>query len=393
MLYYPANSTIDYSLSCVGPLEAMEGERYGNKIYFSLDAENDSDDEEYGFITVSTHNGVKSECVVTIEPSLVEPPKFLSTPVIVFENGVAKLKYELDLQGREDESDISWYRMDNVDRTKLVTIREFVRSNEKDCRKIAVSRQHPCKELRLTSHDIGKHIKVNIKPKHSRSTPGAGLNIISRIVMHSDVTTEDVVIEVDKQVINPYYYNEPGYGTATGLWHYSKLPESRKYGLITASDVCGFYYDSDIKHDNMTVFTILDFEIPDGEGFNNKGDCIDIFIKFDGVTKCGYGLRCECVNKENNLAGLTLYKFDGLSAQPISSMNTGRYLKSGLEIKLDIHKNIFSAEVFIPEIKHTINMSVGVEGNQYSGMGIRHRAVAVKDARVSILHIEMGYPL
>lgn len=392
LYYYPPYIKPEYSFKASGRIRVEEKEAKEGSICFSVTGENDNEEPEYGFVSFETGKGVRTECVVEIKPSVIEPPRFISTPEIVIKSGRAVISYELDLNGREDLSEISWYRIDNVDRTKLAALRGFVRSNEKDCRKTAISRNRPCREIQLTPYDVGRHIKVNIKPRHIRSEAGAGLNVMSRIIMQSDIKSENIVINMENQVLDPYYKAESGYGTAAGIWLYKKLPSCRYYDMVTEANDCGYYFGSDIPKENMTIYTILDFENNNGEGFGRKGEYQEIYIKYDVNTKTGYGVRYECIDTVNHTAGIALYKYDGMMAQPISETITGSFLKSGMDIRLDIYKNVFTVQIPVPDMDEPIKLSSGITGNLYSGMGIVHHAVSVENNRIGIRHIEMSFP-
>ena len=390
--YFPKNADFSYWCDTDSFVNVKGVSKDGNKVHIEVSGQNDSEESDYGFITIISAEGIKTQCVAEIKPSIIEPPRFLSTPVITISGGRAYVNYELDLQGREDMSEVSWYRVDNIDRTTLVAIKEFVRSNEKDCRKIAVSRRKPCKEIALTSYDVGKHIKVNIKPRHSRSNQGPGLNVVSRIVMQSDVKTKNIVFNLENQVLNPYYKAEPGYATTTGIWFYKRLSGCKHSGMVTESSDCGFYFNGLEPEERMSVYTILDMENNDGEGFRNRGEYQEIYIKYDSNLRKGYGIRYECMDVSNHIAGFTLYKYDGLLAQPISAMVTGSYMKSGMEINLEIAKNIFVAELFLPDADEPIILKAHVEGNDYSGIGIKNNVVSVENNRISFRHLEISFP-
>ncbi len=391
LIYYPANAEFNYMVKKDSFIDVKEIERKENRVYIEVTANNDSDENIYGFITITSDNGIRSECVAQIKPSVIEPPKFLSTPVIIIKDGRAYAEYELELNGREDQSDISWYRVDNIDRTKLEAIKEFKKSNERDCRKIAVTREVPCKEIALTPFDVGRHLKVNIKPKHSRSNRGAGLNVQSRIIMASDIKSKNTVINVKNQVLDPYYEAEPGYGTVCGAWSYKKLKGCRGYGMVTESADCSYYINGEDNQDNMMVYVILDMENNAGEGFNAKGEYQEIYIKYNSIKKIGYGIRYECIDVNEHLAGFTLYKYDGENAQPISDMIIGNYLHSDMDIKLDVAKNTLVAEITVPGFKEIITLAANIEGSPYSGMGIKNNMFLMENNRISVRHIEMSY--
>lgn len=389
--YYPENAELGYGCKSSSFVDVTELYQEKNTIILEVNGRNDSEDTIFGYVMFVSDNDLKTEGMVEIKPSIIEPPKFLSTPVIVFKDGRASVSYELALDGREDKSEISWYRIDNIDRTNLVAIKEFTRSNERDCRKIAVSRINPCREIALTPFDIGKHMKVNIKPRHSRSNQGAGLNVISRIVMASDVKANNIVVNLENQVLNPYYKNEPGYGTATGIWFYKKLHNCRNYGLVTESGDCGYYLEGTQSKDAMTVYVILDLENNNGEGFGRRGEYQEIYIKYNSIKKSGYGIRYECIDKNMHMAGFTLYKYEGVEANQISTTITGPYMKSGMDIKLDIENGLLNAEITVPDLEEPLILEAYIDGNNHSGMGIKSNMVSVEGNRIGIRHIEMSY--
>ncbi len=389
---YPSRCTPKYNFICEENVFITEKSVEDNIIYLGLKGVNDSEEPIFSFLSLVSENELKADSVLEISPSIIEPPKFLTTPVICIRDGRAYIEYEIDLDGREDQSDISWYRVDNIDRTDLVAIKEFKRSNEKDCRKIAVSRQSPCREIALTPFDIGKHLKVNIKPKHNRSSIGASLNIMSRIIMATDIKLENIIINVGTQVLNPYYKLEPGYGTTTGIWFYKRLPNNKHYGMVTGSNSSGFYFSGDHQKNNMTVFVVLDLENPGGEGFNVEGEFQEIYIKYDVKSKCGFGLRYECVNVKDHLAGFSLYKYEGLKALPISDMVIGSYLLSGIEIKIDVIKNQIIADITVPGAENeNFVLNSFIEENSYNGTGIKHNVVSLNNNRIGIRNMEIKY--
>lgn len=392
LAYYPKNADFSYWCDADSYVQVKGISKDGNKVHLEVSGENNTEESMYGFLTITSDNGIKVQCVAEIKPSFIEPPRFLSTPVVTISNGRAYVNYELDLGEREDQSEISWYRVDNIDRTKLDAMREFTRSNERDCRKIAISRRKPCKEIALTKYDVGKHIKVNIKPKHSRSDQGPGLNVVSRIVMQSDVRTKNIMFNLENQVLNSYYMAEPGYGTTTGIWSYKRLSGCKHSGMVTESSDCAFYFNGNEPEDRMSLYAVLDMENNDGEGFKNRGEYQEIYIKYDSNKRKGYGLRYECVDVSNHISGFTLYKYDGLLAQPISSMVMGSYMKSGMEINLEVAKNLFIAEIFLPDAQEPVIVKANIEGNIYSGIGIKNNVVDIDNNRIGFRHLELSFP-
>ena len=86
----------------------------------AVKGKNDGEDVKTGYITITLDDGQFQECRVDIMPEFSKPPRFVRTPQIIFKDGKAVLEYEFEDMGDNiDESDISWYRVDAVDRSVL----------------------------------------------------------------------------------------------------------------------------------------------------------------------------------------------------------------------------------------------------------------------------------
>jgi len=374
-------------------IKLKEYNREKHERNFSLNGINFSDELEYRYITFTMDNGLKAETLLEIKPSIIEPPRFLETPIITIENGEAYLDYELNLSGREDMSEISWYRVDKKDRSYFEDFKMTLKSNEMDCRKIAVSRNSkPCKKLKLSINDVGKHLKVNIKPKHIRSNAGSGLNIMSRIIKASDIIEDKIIYDFQNVVLGSNHEIENGYLTPKGIWKYDKLKSGSAYGMVPESEKCAFYYQDEKPVTNMSVYLKLAFENKNGALFSVEEDIFETYIKYNYKEKSGYGIRFTAVNPNKNKVALTLYKYDRGSAYPVSESMICSNILMDTEIFMEIQRNKLKVMVISENGKYqseTLMAEIGQ--SSFNGTGLYFSGTVKEGYRFSLKKIEIKY--
>lgn len=349
-----------------------------------------------GKITIVLDNGVTEECQVTILPEMMMPPRFAKTPEIVFADGKAIIDYDLsELGDNDDQSEISWYRVDNKDRSNFEVIKLSRKSNETDSRKVAVSRwDKPCREIRLTSADIGKHLKVNIKPKHSNSEKGQGLNIISRIVKPTDVNPELIILNPQTMVTANDYDMEPGYFTARGnIESGFGFGVPRRPGIISESMGCGIYYMKEDAINDMALVVLLEPECPTGNGFNGPHQYADIYIKFDPETQNGYALRIESTAAEDGKVIFCLYQIKNGNSTPVSDEFISDAFKPGCEINLQVRDDILNAFVSYDDGEDfsDVEIRAKIRPNDFGGFGFKYMAEPEMGYRCCLKYMEASY--
>lgn len=332
-----------------------------------------------GRITVVLDNGVKEECQVTILPEMSMPPRFVKTPEVVFADGRAIIDYELsELGDNDDQSEISWYRMDNKDRSNFEVIHLSKKSNETDSRKVAVSRwDKPCREIRLTSADIGKHIKVNIKPKHSNSEKGQGLNIISRIVKPTDVNQDIIILNPQTMVTSNDYDMEPGYFTVRGTIESDYcFGTPRRPGLVTESMGCGIYYMKENPINDMSLIALVEPQCNTGNGFSGPHQYADIYIKYDPETQNGYALRIEGTAADDGKVVFCLYQMKNGNSTPVSDEFLSDAFKPGCEINLQVRDDILNAFISYDDGEDfsDVEIRAKIRPNDFGGFGFKYMA-------------------
>ena len=356
---------------------------------------NHREEADCGFIMITLDDGQFAECEIEILPELSKPPRFLDTPEIIFNDGKAILKYRFEDIGENiDESDITWYRVGAVEKSILKSINHAKQSNEKNSRKIAVSKNNvPCGDIRLTMADIGKQIKVNIRPKHSNSFKGQGLNIISPIVCEENVCGGTVILNVANVVEDNTYDFEKGCFTIKGDMVYHSLKPRGKEGLVTESMGCGIYYDCEEKVKNMSLVITLEPERTDGNGFEALHQYDEIFIKYDPETGNGYGLHIEGTASDNGKVKFGIYKYKNGNGTLISEEVESECFRKGCEIHLDAKEGRLNAFVSYDDGENFSDTDVraDIKINDFGGFGFKHMAETGNGCRVSINYMEARY--
>ncbi len=366
------------------------------KRVINISAINNSDEAVKGAVVVELDDGTRAECKITVLPKLSMPPRFMKTPEIVFKDGKAVINYVLpELDDNEDQSEISWYRVDNVNRSQFAYVNFAKVSNETDGRKIAVSKDGiPCKEIMLTSADVGTHIKANIKPKHSNSEMGQGLNIVSRIVRPTDVVSDRVVLNAKTAVVNRDYDMEPGYFTVCGKMESSTtFMNTKRPALVTESMGCGVYYNHGKVVDDMSLVVMIDPEDVTGNGFTGPRQYADIYIKYDPVMCNGYALRIEGTAADDGKTVFCLYQMKNGNAIPISDEYISKAFRPGCEITLQVKSDVLTAFISYDDGEdfEDIELRAKTRGNELGGFGFKYMAETVAGHRAAIKYMEAQY--
>ena len=209
-----------------------------------------------------------------MEPAFVNPPAFIKKPVVGAPvGGKVAVNYVLALAGKEDQSQITWYQCADA-----------VCSNP---RKVAVSRGNlPLKSYMLTAGDVGKYLRVTMRPKHNISDPGEEVvAIASKPIAAADVKTT---------TINPNFRNfveaenktyENGEWTVLGTWTPSvadglvngyglrvsnppgAMPNPAALAGRAPNPHSALLYQNDAKVGDMRVKVVMTPEKTAGQGF------------------------------------------------------------------------------------------------------------------------------
>ncbi len=75
-----------------------------------VEATNTEDETKHFTVIAYTEDGLECATELTVAPDYVPAPSFTEEPELNIAKGVATVSYALNLNGRKDESLITWYR-------------------------------------------------------------------------------------------------------------------------------------------------------------------------------------------------------------------------------------------------------------------------------------------
>ena len=338
---------------------------------------NNSDEIDRFCLTATNDDGREAASHLTVMPSKLPPPTFLRHPAIIVHNGVATIDYELDLQGRRDESRITWYRNG-----------------------IAISTSHrtPERTYLLTEADKGGLLTVTIEPKHQRSKYGniaiASVEITKAPKMTAlDTDFHDFPVQWQQEVL-PGYWTVDGYkplDTAEYPWDFDRTKLMWKYGegyngavgrglLQEQRGARLMYTPVKRKYGNMHLTLDVDPTKTAGQGFGSAtGQYMDVCLKFDTHTLTGYGLRIIRTTKHAKAVDFLLVRYDQGTVTPISQPVSSTCYRTGCTISLDFIGKRLTAhvETRTPQpagstLPHMVDLTATVEPNAFGGIHIQH---------------------
>lgn len=340
------------------------------------------EDEIADFCLVATAiDRREAACHIVLQPSVLPPPVFSSKPVIRIKDKVATLVYDLDLQGRRDESRIIWKR---------------------DGIPVRVSYVSPQRTYQLTNADAGHLITASIEPRHQRSGFGQIVEVSSFIksikkkhAIVEELETDFHDFPTDTQpVILEGYWTVDGYKPADTeeypwsfttdkpMWEYGKgfngavgmgLLQAQRGARLMYTPLQGNYHD-------VSLELRVDPTKTAGQGFGSAtGQYMDVCIKFDTKTLTGYGLRIIRTVKHSKAVDFLLVEYKNGRVRSLTPSVSATCYRTGCKIKVEYTKGLLSAHVETttprPDdsvLPHIVDLSVEVPDNQYGGLHIQH---------------------
>ena len=351
----------------------------------SVRGKNESKEILNGFVRVTLDDGTEAECQVQVLPEYIASPKFSKEPSIRFEKGYAILDYEYeDLGENIDQSQISWYRLGKVEKSRFAMVNFFKRTTEDECRRVAVSRGgNPVRRLQLTEADIGKYIKISIKSKHNNSYVGQEIFYISEMIKEEYVEKGKVVLCSECIDDSSEHDMLPDYFTVRGDLVSEQKLFTDEYGLLTESMGCGIYYNSSKQVESMRLHVNIDPECKEGNGFDGVHQYEEIYIKYNPVEKNGYGLRIESTAADDGKVNFTLYQYRNGNETPISETYSSEAFRPGCEITLEVEKDTLNAFISYDDGEDfsDLELRAKIKENTYGGFGFKHMAEATEGYR------------
>lgn len=361
----------------------------------SVKGKNDTDEILEGIVSVTLDDGTYAECQVQVLPEYIASPRFSKEPSIRFEKGYAILDYEYENIGDNiDQSQIDWYRLGKVEKSRFAMVNFFKKTTEEECRRIAVSRDgNPVKKILLSKADVGKYIKVAIKPKHNNSHMGQEIQYISEVIKEEYIDKNKVLLDATTVDDKGNYDMLPGYFTVReGLVSEQSLLDG-EYGLLTESMGCGIYYNSSESVESMILHVNLDPECSNGNGFDGVHQYEEIYIKYDPVEQNGYGIRIESTAADDGKVNFTLYQYKNGNGTSISDSYLSEAFRPGCELTLEVDKDIFNAFITFDDGEDfsDLELKAKIKENTYGGFGFKHMAETTEGYRCYLKKMEATY--
>ena len=334
-------------------------------------------------VMATTPDGREAACHLTVHPRLLPAPAFLRQPTLQLRKGVAQLSYDLDLQGRYDESVIIWLRDDIP---------------------VSVGQAHPLAlaypEYKLSAADNGHRLSALIIPKLHGSLTGDTLRVDAPKVVKGQKKTKN--LETDFHDLPCQWQPRvlPGYWTVDGFkpadtaeypWSFSREKPMWEYkegfngavgmGLLQAQRGARLMYTPAKRtDDNMSLELAVDPTKTAGQGFGSAtGQYMDVCLKFDTETLTGYGLRIIRTTKHAKAVDFYLVQYDHGQVTPLTEAVSSTCYRTGCTIFLDFNGKRLTARVSTKtprpagsDLPHEVSLAADVAPNAFGGIHIQH---------------------
>lgn len=260
--------------------------------------------------------GVKAGVRVRIRPVTVQPP-VLKKAAIRIAKGTAVLRYRTDKPAFRDVSKVDWYRVSDEAGNDAVHIGTMMNDEA------GLFIDDPFKEYPLSKYDVGCYLRAVITPKYEFSPYAAETVTVcsprpvsAKDVRESVLYTDFRNLNIESEPVSTkgrWFFDcaEPdrpwgwGIGTngAEGLW-----------GLMNGNrkpDASRMVFGQTGAYGDMSLTLHYSTGKAEGQGFGGSGCFMDVYVKYDPVTRCGWGLRIERVPATTNGTMWTLCRYDG----------------------------------------------------------------------------------
>lgn len=371
----------EYS-SCVR-LSAFQGDS------ITVESVNDNDTPSEFCIEAYTDCGLHAAVKVTAKPTLLPQPEFTVKPYIIKKGGdMLEVRYSLNLDGRRDMSEITWYRAWKSDLSDSVAV--------------SVSRDGvPETKYPLTAADNNCYIVAKVMPRHLRSRNDG---ISGQAVMRVDyVSRQQQSLDIDFRTmpssnqtrIIPGCWTLDGYkpaDTAEYDWTFNPERDMWTYGegfngavgkgMLQAQRGARMMYTpvGGEPYGDMSVTLDVDPTKTAGQGFGSAtGQYMDVCLKWDAATLNGYALRIIRTVKHAKAVDFLLVKYNRGKVTPITEPVSAICYRTGCTISLAVTGSTFIAKVVtatpLPDdslLAKTVSLSAAITPNSYGGIAIQH---------------------
>lgn len=348
---------------------------------------NNTDETARFSILAHTSYGHQTAVAMTVEPRLQQPPKV--TKIAIEQRGDSLyLNYNLNLQGRRDESEIIWYRSKDKEGRGAVAV--------------SVSHRSPKRSYALSEADKWYYIGASIRPKSHLSNYGEKQYVSLKKVVNPKKISKLQSLTTDladfpcqwQPLLIPGCWTVDGFkpqDTAEYPWDFDKNKPMWAYakgfngavgwGLVQAQRGARMMYTPlDGSYRDMSLTLNVDPTKTAGQGFGSAtGQYMDICIKFDTRTLTGYALRIIRTTKHAKAVDFYLVEYkNGLTKAISSPISSGCY-RTGCTISLSVKDNLLTAHVEtstpLPAdspLPVKVDLSATITPNTFGGVAIQH---------------------
>lgn len=357
----------------------------------SVRAKNESDETVDFCVLATMPSGLEAAVELSVSPTLLPAPSFKKKPRLQQDNDVLMLDYTLALDGREDQSEITWYRCVNAAGDSAVAVK--------------VSRYgKPERTYALTSDDHGHHIMARIQPRHLRSRDAEATVVVTpRPVEMADfrsslrIATDFSTFPTTTQPrIMPGFWTVDGHkpkDTAGYSWSFDMRRDMWTHGegfngavgkgLLQAQRGARLLYtplDNGGGYGDMSLQLCVDPTKTAGQGFGSAtGQYMDVCIKFNTHTLTGYALRIIRTVKHAKAVDFLLVEYRNGETRELTEPITAICYRTGCTIIVKCIGNRLTAHVetatALPDdspLARTVDFDAVVKPNRFGGFGIQH---------------------
>ena len=351
-----------------------------------------------------TEEGLECAVLLTVIPDFLPAPALTSAPVISFFPGQARVDYGVDLQGRADESLVTWYRCDDRRGGGAVPV--------------AVSRgEQPHKEYLLTRDDVGHYLAVGVAPKHLRCEPGEEVRVVSRTPVKASQAAGDRVLSTDffdfptdnQPAVRSGYWTVDAFkpaDTAEYEWQVDPTRPAWTWGPgINGAKGLGIqqlqqgarlrYTPLPGRYGDMTVTWQVDPAKDGGQGFASaRQQYLDLFINFDTQTLTGYALRVIRTVKFSDAVDVLLVRYDHGEVTPLTEGVSTNCFMTGCTLTVRTEGNRLTAHVEgprhstssadDPRIHPEVDLEAAITPNGFGGLGLQHTSTVGTESRILV---------
>ena len=355
-----------------------------------------SNDETIGVIVnASTPSGLQAASVLTVLPSKLDPPVFISMPKLSKpKNGKLTIDYKLDMRF-EDQSLVTWYRCAGANGSNPLGT--------------GVSRLNkPMLEYELSAGDIGYFIMASVSPKHLRCDAGASVSSLSgKPISAKDVKADKKVLYTNflnvptknQPKIIPGFWtmnsivsiaNDPGMrtGNERDAWYFGEGTDGAagQLGLLQGRSASLLYTPVGNDFGDMKLSMTVVPSKTAGQGFSVAHLFMDVLIKFDTKTMSGYALRFIRTTKYGDAVDCMFVKYENGKVTEISKPVSTSCYRPTCYITVEVKDNRIFAHAESPadyykipgrpEVLTEVNMETEINPGRSGGFGIQYNGGA-----------------